>query len=50
MSLTSSLYRLARLSADVRALRSPASAARRVKNKALGRLLAQGGVWRRLWK
>jgi muconolactone delta-isomerase len=50
VSLTSTLYRLARLSADVRALRSPATAARRVKNKALGRLLARGGIWRRLWR
>jgi outer membrane murein-binding lipoprotein Lpp len=48
MSLTSTLYKLARLSADVRALRSPASAAPRVKNKAVGRLLARAGIWRRL--
>ena len=47
MGLTSALYRLVRLSADVRALRMPASAARRVKNKAVGRLLAHGGIWRR---
>jgi len=50
MSLTSTLFKLARLSADSRALRSPASAARRVKNKAVGRLLARGGIWRRLWR
>jgi muconolactone delta-isomerase len=50
MSLTSTLFKLARLSADARALRSPASAARRVKNKAVGRLLARGGIWRRLWR
>jgi len=50
VGLTSTLYKLARLSADVRALRSPASAARRVKNKAVGRLLGRGGVWRRLWR
>lgn len=50
MSLTSALYRLARLSADVRALRTPTSAARRVKNKAVGRLLARGGIWRKLWR
>jgi len=50
MGLTSALYRLARLSADLRALRSPASAARRVKNKAVGRLLERGGIWRRLWR
>ena len=50
MGLTSTLFKLARLSADVRALRTPASAARRVKNKAVGRLLARGGIWRRLWR
>ena len=50
MGLTSTLYRLARLSADARALRSPASAARRVKNKAVGRILARAGVWRKLWR
>jgi hypothetical protein len=44
------LFKLARLSADVRALRTPASAARRVKNKTVGRLLAHAGVWKRLWK
>jgi len=50
VGLTSTLYRLARLSADVRALRSPTTLARRVKNKAVGRLLARGGIWRRLWR
>ena len=50
MSLTSVLFKVARLSADVRSLRSPTSAARRVKNKAVGRLLARGGIWRRLWR
>ena len=50
MSLTSTLYRLARLSADMRALRGPTSAARRVKNKAVGRLLGRGGIWHRLWR
>ena len=50
MSLTSALYRLARLSADVRATRSPTTLARRVKNKAVGRLLGRAGVWRRLWR
>jgi len=39
MGLTSALYRLARLSADARAVRSPASAARRIQNKVVGRLL-----------
>ena len=50
MGITSTLFKLARLSADIRALRSPTSAARRVKNKAVGRLLARGGIWRRLWR
>ena len=50
MGLTSTLFKLARLSADIRALRTPASAARRIKNKAVGRLLARGGIWRRLWR
>ena len=50
MGLTSTLFKLARLSADVKALRSPTSAARRVKNKAVGRLLACTGIWRRLWR
>ena len=50
MGLTSTLYKLARLSADIRAARSPTTLARRVKNKALGRLLARGGIWRRLWR
>jgi muconolactone delta-isomerase len=50
MGLTSTLFKLARLSADARAVRTPASAARRVKNKAVGRLLARGGIWRRLWR
>jgi len=50
VGLTSTLFKLARLSADIRALRTPASAARRVKNKAVGRLLARTGIWRRLWR
>ena len=50
MSLTSALYKLTRLSADARAVRSPTSAARRVKNKAVGRILARAGVWRKLWR
>jgi len=50
MGITSTLFKLARLSADMRALRTPASAARRVKNKAVGRVLAHAGIWRRLWR
>lgn len=52
MGVTSFLYRLARLSADTRALASgdPKKVARRGKNKALGRLLGRGRLWRRLWR
>jgi hypothetical protein len=52
MGLTSFLFRLARLSADTRAVASgsPKKVARRGKNKALGRLLGRGKVWRRLWR
>lgn len=50
MSLTRTLYRLARLSADGRAIRrGPKATARRVRNKAVGRALGRAGVWRRLW-
>lgn len=49
MSLTSLLYTLGRLSADLKAL-SSGHTARRVKNRALGRTLAQTGLWRRLWR
>ena len=52
MSLTSWLFRLARLSADTRAVASgkPGRIGRRAKNKLLGRLLGRGGFWRRLWR
>ena len=52
MSLTSFLFRLARLSADAKAVSSgsPKRVGRRAKNKVVGRLLGRGGVWRRLWK
>ena len=52
MSLTSRLFRLARLSADVSAVGSgdPKKAARRAKNKVVGRILARLGVWWRLWR
>jgi hypothetical protein len=50
MSFTSKLFRLARTSATVRALRSPRTAGRRVKNIAMGRVLAKAGFWRRLWR
>ena len=50
MNLTSRLFRLARVSASVRALRSPRTASRRAKNIVVGRVLAKSGFWRRLWK
>jgi hypothetical protein len=50
VSLTSTLFRMARLSADVRSMRSPKTAVRRVGNKLKGRALARAGVWRVLWR
>jgi hypothetical protein len=52
VSLTSFLYRLARLSSDAKALGSGDARriGRRGKNKVLGRLLGRAGVWRRLWR
>jgi len=50
MSITSILYKMARLSADARSLRSPETAARRIKNKAIGRALGKAGVWGKLWR
>jgi muconolactone delta-isomerase len=52
MSLVSFLFRLARLSADMKALASgdPRRISRRAKNKLLGRALGRAGVWRRLWR
>jgi hypothetical protein len=49
MSLTSELFRAARLSATTRAVVS-GKPLRRVKNITVGRALAKAGVWRRLWK
>ena len=48
-SLTSMLYRAARLSASGRAVRK-GYAGKRAKNIILGRALGKAGVWRRLWK
>ena len=52
MTLTSWLFRLARLSADTRAVASgrPDRIGRQAKNKLLGRLLGCGGFWRRPWR
>ncbi len=54
-SLTSELYRAARLSASARAVSrrlatgNPKYGARRARNIAVGRTLARAGVWRGLW-
>jgi hypothetical protein len=51
-SLTSQLYRAARISNNLSALASgnPRRVARRAKNIALGRALGKAGIWRRLWR
>jgi hypothetical protein len=51
-SLTSQLFRAARLSASARAISSgdPRKVARRAKNIAVGRTFAKAGIWGRLWK
>lgn len=48
-TLTSQLYRAARISATGRAIRT-GNAPRRAKNIAVGRALGRAGVWRSLWK
>lgn len=48
MTITTALYRLARLSADARSLRSPQTAVRRAKNKIVGRVMARL-LWR-IWR
>jgi hypothetical protein len=50
-SFVSNMYRAARLANDVSVLTSgnPHRIARRAKNKIVGRALARGGFWRRLW-
>lgn len=52
MKLTSTLYKLARLSATAKALSSgdPKRIARRATNIAVGRALARAGFWRKLWR
>ena len=51
-SLTSQLYRAARLSDNVSAVASgsPRRVVRRAKNVAVGRALGRAGAWRRLWR
>jgi hypothetical protein len=55
MSVTGTLFRLARLSADARAITRTATTGdlapvgRRVRNKLTGRALARAGVFNRLW-
>ncbi len=52
MGLVNLLFRLARLSSDVKAVASgePKRVGRRAKNKLVGRVLGRAGFWRRLWK
>lgn len=51
-SITSQLYRAARISNDISAAASgnPRRVARRAENKLVGRELGKAGAWRRLWK
>ena len=49
-SLTSQLYRAARISNNLSSLSNPRRAVRRAKNVAVGRALGRAGVWRKLWK
>jgi hypothetical protein len=51
-SITSDLYRAARLSNDLETLSSgdPKRVARRARNIAKGSLLAKAGFWRWLWR
>ena len=48
-SLTSQLYKAARISASGRAVRK-GYAGRRAKNIVVGKALGRAGVWRKLWK
>ena len=51
MSLVRDLYRAARIANDITTVASgkPGRIANRAKNKVVGRSLARGGVWRKLW-
>ena len=48
-SLTSNLYRAARVSASGRAVRT-GHAGHRAKNIAVGRALGKAGFWRSIWR
>ncbi len=52
MSVTRTLYQLARLSNNLGAIASsdPERANRRLKNIMVGRALGRAGAWRWLWK
>ena len=50
MKLHRLLFRAARVADDVDAIEHSDRLKRRIVNKAKGRVLAQLGVWRRLWK
>ena len=52
LGIVSFFFRLARLSADAKAVGSgdPKRITRRAKNKLLGRGLGRAGFWRSLWK
>lgn len=51
MSITSALFKAARISATTRALTSgsPTKIARRGRNIAVGRSIARAGGWNKLW-
>jgi hypothetical protein len=51
-SLTSQLYRAARLSDNISAIASgnPRRVARGARNVLVGRAFGRAGVWRRLWR
>jgi hypothetical protein len=49
MKLISRLYKLARTANDIRAIAEPKRAARRIKNKIVGRALGKLGFWRKIW-
>jgi hypothetical protein len=51
-TLTSQLYRAARVSNDVSALMSgsPRRITHRARNRAVGRMLGRAGMWKALWR